>query len=105
MSLKPKSAVLQIRLDPDLLELFQAQCADRHYTVSDVIRRMIIGRSEAWTLDAKKASDRENKARGLNPYGAAHTGPTPPDKTTPTPVKTLTRAQLKKQARLAQGRK
>lgn len=41
MALKEKSAVLQIRLDPDLLIRFQAYCEDRDRPVSMVIREMM----------------------------------------------------------------
>ena len=38
MALTPKTAVLQVRLDPDLLRKFQEACEARHSTVSQSLR-------------------------------------------------------------------
>lgn len=105
MALKPKTAVLQIRLDPELLSLFQQQCTDRAYTTSEVVRRLIIGRSNDWSkADARSEEERLNRLSRLSKH-IPTSAPTAPEKNAPSPVKTLTRAQMKKQERLAQGRK
>lgn len=38
MALTPKTAVLQVRLDPELLRKFQEACEARHSTVSHTLR-------------------------------------------------------------------
>lgn len=48
MSIKPKKAVFQIRIDPDLLALFQEQCAARLHVTSQVVRQLISNQSELW---------------------------------------------------------
>lgn len=42
MALKPKTAVFQVRVDPELLIRFQLMCEERQYTLSDFIRRVMI---------------------------------------------------------------
>lgn len=44
MALRPKTAVLQIRLDPQLLIRFQLYCESIDITASDAVRRMIMHR-------------------------------------------------------------
>lgn len=46
MALKPKTALLQVRLDPDLLARYQAFAEDHHMTVSEAVRRQMIGTCE-----------------------------------------------------------
>lgn len=43
MALRPKSAVFQVRIDPALLVRFQVVCEMQHVTVSEYVRRMIMG--------------------------------------------------------------
>jgi len=46
MALKPKSAVFQVRIDPDLYARFQALCEAKNMTVSDFVRRSILSHVE-----------------------------------------------------------
>ena len=48
MALTPKTAVLQIRIDPDLLRRYQAACDARHESVSNVLRRFMLAEVEAY---------------------------------------------------------
>lgn len=48
MALKPKTALLQVRIDPDLLEEFRRMCAEDDYTASDMARRLIHHQVVAW---------------------------------------------------------
>lgn len=42
MALKQKSAVFQVRVDPDLLDLYRTVCEERDYTVSEAVRRHMV---------------------------------------------------------------
>lgn len=44
MALRPKTSLLQVRIDPQLLVRFQLYCEDHNITASDAIRRMIMMR-------------------------------------------------------------
>jgi predicted transcriptional regulator len=46
MALKPKSAVFQVRIDPELYARFQALCDSQNITVSDFVRRSILSHVE-----------------------------------------------------------
>jgi len=48
MGLKPKTALLQVRIDPDLLAEFQRLCAENLYTPSDMARRLIHHQTTQW---------------------------------------------------------
>jgi hypothetical protein len=48
MALKPKTAVFQVRVDPELLIRFQLLCESKQTTVSDAIRRMMLGQLERY---------------------------------------------------------
>jgi hypothetical protein len=48
MALKPKTALLQVRMDPDLLAEFQRLCAENLYTPSDMARRLIHHQTTQW---------------------------------------------------------
>jgi predicted transcriptional regulator len=46
MALKPKSAVFQVRIDPDLYARFKSLCDSQNMTVSDFVRRSILSHVE-----------------------------------------------------------
>jgi hypothetical protein len=48
MALVPKTAVLQVRLDPDLLRRYQAACDARNESISNCIRRFMQAEIEAY---------------------------------------------------------
>ncbi|WP_083664437.1 ribbon-helix-helix protein, CopG family [Herminiimonas arsenitoxidans] len=54
MALKPKTSVLQIRLDDDLLSEFRRLCDYRGETVSAVLRRSISNHNEHWQERERK---------------------------------------------------
>lgn len=78
MAIKPKTATFQIRIDPDLLERFQAQCADREVIPSDLVRKFIRGQSDHWAKQAAEAARKTGQGVGA----------TQPEKTAVSPVKT-----------------
>lgn len=54
MALKPKSAVFQVRIDPELYERFKSFCDSQNITVSDFVRRTILANVE-------RAEERERR--------------------------------------------
>jgi hypothetical protein len=64
MAIKPKTATLQIRIDPDLLERFQSFSADRELVPSELVRRWIRMQVEDWEKQASRASAIQSKGVG-----------------------------------------
>jgi antitoxin component of RelBE/YafQ-DinJ toxin-antitoxin module len=48
MALTPKTAVLQVRIDPDLLARFQTACAARDTSASQVLRQFMHAEVDAY---------------------------------------------------------
>jgi len=67
MALKPKTAVFQVRVDPELLIRFQLMCEERQYTVSDFIRRVMlteVSRFDEQRAAAQRKRDLLNRQQG-----------------------------------------
>lgn len=58
MALKPKTAVFQVRIDPETLVRFQVLCEMHHSTVSDYIRRIMLAHLERF--DREQERKRQN---------------------------------------------
>jgi len=69
MALTPKTAVLQIRLDPDLLRRYQAACDARHDSVSNVLRRYMHAEVEAYELHLAKQKLKADAAAAFGRQG------------------------------------
>lgn len=71
MALKPKTALLQIRMDPDLLAEFQRLCAANLYTPSDMARRLIHQHTTYWQkreLSAARYAAAKAKQEAMSPF-------------------------------------
>jgi hypothetical protein len=77
MAIKPKTDTFQIRIDPELLELFRQQCADRDLVPSALIRQFIKNQSEHWAKQAPQAVSKPSPGESA----------TQPKKTAPRAVK------------------
>lgn len=62
MPLIPKSAILQIRLSPDLLARFQSCCDAQEATVSEVLRRFMHREAIAYEEHVAKKAYRASQA-------------------------------------------
>lgn len=100
MALVPKSAVIQIRLDPDLLADFQRVCDGRHVTVSHQLRDWMY-------RDVADVQAREERKRLERLRAVPASVPAPEsfqlEKTPPDPVKSL--PVVKSKAKLKAERK
>ena len=79
MALKPKSELLQVRVEPELLERFRAFAESNHSTVSEAIRHFMRVYSEQY----EKRLERARAAQASK--GAPDTAT--PQKTAQKPVK------------------
>lgn len=97
MALKEKSAVFQVRIDPDLHARFKIACEDRDMTVSEMVRRFIVHQVEL-AEGTKYVSRRATVfSESLQPSSAVlssapSVGASPPVKSPPVPVKSPTAA-------------
>lgn len=96
MALIPKTAVLQLRLSPELLARFQASCDARDDSASHVLRQFIHREIEVYELHLLK--------KRLKAAEAASTPPPPSDtfkleKSPPDHVKTLSGGKNREQRR------
>lgn len=66
MALTPKSAVLQVRLDPELLRKFQEVCEARHSTVSQTLREYMYYQVQGYEREMAK---RRLQAEALDKFG------------------------------------
>lgn len=55
MALKPKTAILQIRLDPELLARYQLFADSHEMTVSDALRRQMAAACSTFEAENEKA--------------------------------------------------
>jgi hypothetical protein len=72
MALRPKTAVLQMRVDPQLLALFQQACDARDWTVSATLRNFMVNEVEGYRvhLAKKEAARRAQEASILAAGGS-----------------------------------
>lgn len=84
MGLKPKTAVLQIRLDEDLLSRFRSFAEAHNSTVSDAVRHFMVRNVEQH--EAQVERDRLKAVRAAQITGQGG-GTDHPSKTPPKPVK------------------
>ncbi|WP_157779481.1 hypothetical protein [Cupriavidus pauculus] len=76
MAIKVKNATLQIRLTDELLGRFQAVCEARETSVSEYVRRWIVGQVQDHERREEKA--RMDRARHAPPSQAPVPAPAPP---------------------------
>lgn len=98
MALVPKSAVIQIRLDPDLLAEFQRVCDSNHVTVSHQLRDWMYRFVADFAARQKRL-----EARSASPVAVPAPESFQLEKTPPDPVKTL--PVVKSKAKLKAERK
>jgi len=71
MALKPKTALLQVRMDPDLLAEFQRLCAENLYTPSDMARRLIHHQTTQWQkreIGQAEYAARKARKEAMSPF-------------------------------------
>lgn len=77
MALKPKTAVLQVRIDAGLLKLFQEQCAQLDYVPSQLVRSWIRNSSDAWLKKGIGAVSEAGEGVDTSEVGKAPPAPVP----------------------------
>lgn len=79
MAIKPKSELLQVRVEPELLARFRAFAEANHTTVSDAVRHFMRVHAEQY----EKALERSRAAQAAQPSADTNSG----QKTAQKPVK------------------
>jgi len=100
MAVKPKTAVFQIRVDPELLEQFRTAVEHVNFTVSDTLRRYMEHRVRVFAAEQAEALKQFTPALRSVPLASVSALP---QVSSPVKRDRLTRAELKKIERQKKG--